>query len=616
MYDFIMLITGLLTHVYASDALQATFGMVSFLCLFAILAGIDELLKAAARQSTASTLRTTFAFLRPYTMIAWCLFPLVWILAVTNAISFHTESFLYLICDCSAKVVFASFLLVTNFSHVAASLATKIFESVVDGDMDAASKSREVAFVLQVFHEIRVPLQSLLLGIDNLQFIRQPTEATAAASPQLDRSTKSVDTEETLQMMEEQGQHLSRLLDDILDLGKASSTEFRIVVEPTSTKLFLESVARIMISATRSRSIHVFLYLCPTLPNIIRIDPQRVRQCLANFLSNAIKHSRTDEFVVITACEVSIDELETRPDGVRRLMFTREQQKRLRDEHDWWARQIRPSGNRAPVWLNGQFVDGTLSTARDDDQLWRIMGTDITSGSHLVHEPLKASPSNRWIRFGVRDCGPGLSEDQLMQLFNKPFRTVESGGTDHPSTGLGLELCKRLTQHMGGIIGVRSTQGIGAEFFIDIPITKLSTEPSPLPPAASRSTPSESKQQRPAVKTLVVDDVVANVRLLAALLERNPDYPLEVSTAHNFDEALAIVTSTSFDLIFMDRHLDHKDGAQLVREILTLPSPHPPKIIGVTGGDDAPLLAAGCVAVLKKPISPRTLIKCLREILN
>ena len=57
------------------------------------------------------------------------------------------------------------------------------------------------------------------------------------------------------------------------------------------------------------------------------------------------------------------------------------------------------------------------------------------------------------IRVSVRDSGAGLAPGQLAQLFD-PFNRLGQEASAEEGSGIGLVVCKRLIERMGGVIGV------------------------------------------------------------------------------------------------------------------------------------------------------------------
>ncbi len=82
------------------------------------------------------------------------------------------------------------------------------------------------------------------------------------------------------------------------------------------------------------------------------------------------------------------------------------------------------------------------------------------------------SRTHHEVTFAVRDTGIGLSEDAAARLF-KPFTQADASTTRvFGGTGLGLVICKRLVDLMGGKLGVRSELGRGSVFWFNVPLQK------------------------------------------------------------------------------------------------------------------------------------------------
>ena len=69
------------------------------------------------------------------------------------------------------------------------------------------------------------------------------------------------------------------------------------------------------------------------------------------------------------------------------------------------------------------------------------------------------------VRLDVADTGPGLSAEQQARLF-QAFERLDASRSDIPGAGVGLLLSKRITELMGGQIGLRSAVGRGSTFWL------------------------------------------------------------------------------------------------------------------------------------------------------
>ena len=70
------------------------------------------------------------------------------------------------------------------------------------------------------------------------------------------------------------------------------------------------------------------------------------------------------------------------------------------------------------------------------------------------------------VEIRIRDNGQGIPENLREKIFQPNFTTKSSG------MGLGLAICKRIIESMGGEIGFVSEVGVGTEFFIILDIVR------------------------------------------------------------------------------------------------------------------------------------------------
>lgn len=88
---------------------------------------------------------------------------------------------------------------------------------------------------------------------------------------------------------------------------------------------------------------------------------------------------------------------------------------------------------------------------------------------------LRLTSTDHEVQFSVKDTGPGLTAEQQLVIFEK-FRQLEHFEHRHHSgSGLGLALSEQLVAQMGGRLQVRSSAGVGSEFFFSIPVQSAST---------------------------------------------------------------------------------------------------------------------------------------------
>ncbi|MBI3927825.1 MAG: PAS domain S-box protein [Armatimonadetes bacterium] len=159
------------------------------------------------------------------------------------------------------------------------------------------------------------------------------------------------------------------------------------------------------------------------------------------------------------------------------------------------------------------------------------------------------------LRVEVEDRGIGILEEDQGRLFT-PFAQVGTRINPHRGTGLGLALCRRIVDAMGGRIGLSSEFGTGSVFWFEVPLQKadvLEDSPTKVAPASGRE-----------VSVLVAEDNDINRRVLLLQLQRQ-GYSVRAVT--NGREALEALSEGRFDLILMDCQMPEMDGLAATREI-------------------------------------------------
>ncbi|MEQ9496985.1 MAG: ATP-binding protein [Deltaproteobacteria bacterium] len=111
--------------------------------------------------------------------------------------------------------------------------------------------------------------------------------------------------------------------------------------------------------------------------------------------------------------------------------------------------------------------------------LINLVGNAIkfTQDGHVLLA-VERSSGGRTLRFVVEDTGIGIPEDRLEALFSAFTQVDVSNTRRFGGTGLGLAITKKLTEGLGGSIGVESKVGEGSRFIVELPMVEGSLESS------------------------------------------------------------------------------------------------------------------------------------------
>ncbi|KLU07341.1 two-component signal transduction [Rhodopirellula islandica] len=222
---------------------------------------------------------------------------------------------------------------------------------------------------------------------------------------------------------------------------------------------------------------------------------------------------------------------------------------------------------------------------------------------------------SKLLNFDVIDTGVGIPSEKLDSLF-EPFTQVDSTSTrSHGGTGLGLTICRRLSQALGGQIDVSSQPGKGSRFTLCLKVDASGKLIQPnLNSLPAQETP--APEVRLSANVLVVDDR-RDIRYLAQhFIEKAGS---TVYTATNGQEAIEFIESPDsppVDLIVMDMQMPIMDGYEATTELRRRDCKLP--IIALTANamksDREECLAAGCTDYTTKPLDQQKLIQMIARL--
>ena len=230
-------------------------------------------------------------------------------------------------------------------------------------------------------------------------------------------------------------------------------------------------------------------------------------------------------------------------------------------------------------------------------------------GGTVVVDCTASTPGR--IRICVKDSGEGLTPDKLTQLF-QPFNRLGKEANVEEGTGIGLVVCRRLIELMGGVIGVESTVGVGSVFWIEL---NLTAEPQPAAGAAEPTAVARAQVQADVqLRTLLyVEDNPANLMLVEDLIARRPD--IRLLSAADGNRGIEIARASRPDVILMDINLPGISGIQALKILRADPATAHIPVVALSANaiprDIEKGLAAGFFRYLTKPIKVNEFMEAL-----
>lgn len=267
----------------------------------------------------------------------------------------------------------------------------------------------------------------------------------------------------------------------------------------------------------------------------------------------------------------------------------------LRGMIDSVIQLMQKSAEAKGLRLNQQTDASVRLAVRGDAVRLRQVLTNLLSnaikftkrGAVSLHVSRKGETrTQHMLRFEIRDNGIGIAKQNIQNLF-LPFSQANASTTRlYGGTGLGLVICKRIVDLMGGNIGVESELGHGATFWFEIPLLKVA---------------GDIQEQRTNLNDghvlLLSNDPPLRQRLRQTL----PSWGTKLSEAETTHEALTQLRAAlthgnhwAFDLLIVDLHSMRSTAIALHRNLQNIPELAKLHVLYLQGNDPpSPELSQG-----------------------
>ncbi len=182
-----------------------------------------------------------------------------------------------------------------------------------------------------------------------------------------------------------------------------------------------------------------------------------------------------------------------------------------------------------------------------------------------------------FLRFVIKDTGIGMSEDEIMSIFDAFSQADSSTTRQYGGTGLGLTICKSLIEIMNGHIWVKSEKNQGSEFIFTIPLSFADVQ--------GDINQIKGINLLKGLKVLIVDDNQISGKINERLCKSLGIKVLAVlqSSSEGISMLHDLVAQRNIpDIVLSDLIMDGIDGYQFAREIQKMDCAKDLKVVAIT----------------------------------
>lgn len=444
-------------------------------------------------------------------------------------------------------------------------------------------------FLSMVSHELRTPL-NLIVGLSEMAMRQQDREKEDAQSG---GGSSLRGQRKFLEQIYVSGQHLDRLIRDVLDLASSQVGQMSLILKPLDLRPVLEDVSAMGEHLAQQKNLRFRMEIADPLPKVMA-DKTRMRQILLNLLSNAVKFTAHGE-VVLTAVQNGGEILlSVRDTG---LGIAKEDLERIFDEFQQSDRSItRGYGGiglglaitRRLVELHGGHIWVTSSGEEGQGSTFQLtlpVLVDDTAEGEIAVPEVRVNSREGVVLILTGSAGEGHELQKHLQshgfaVEELPIDGSQAGGSDHliedllaappgavvldlaPASEQGWDIMKRVKENP-------STQDIPVIFYslieeedrgvvLEMDYLNKPVGTDDLVKALKRH--GLMKPSRGTKRTvLIIDDEPGIVEMNARLVRTElPD--VNVLTARNGQEGLHIMRHAVPDLVLLDLMMPELDG--------------------------------------------------------
>jgi len=236
--------------------------------------------------------------------------------------------------------------------------------------------------------------------------------------------------------------------------------------------------------------------------------------------------------------------------------------------------------------------------------------------------PSSDSHHTHLVQFTVADTGIGIDPEHCTTIFDRFTQADSHSNRQYGGVGLGLSICKRLVELMGGRIWVESEKGKGSRFSFTIPFKGLQEQAAPSPSVSQQRVLSAAVAREPAqpergLSILLAEDSIESQEILKLYLRSTPH---RLDCASTGTRVVSLFKERTYDLVFMDLHMPEMDGlsaTRLIRDWEAVKGRPRTPIVALTANGmleaQRESLEAGCDDYLTKPIKMEQLLSAIRR---